>query len=42
MFGWETPLDVVKGLFLMDVDEDTSIDRELCRILGDEVDQAAW
>ena len=27
MFGWKTPLDVVKGLFLMDVDEDASIDR---------------
>jgi hypothetical protein len=27
MFGWKTPLDVIEGLFLMDIDEDTSIDR---------------
>jgi hypothetical protein len=27
MFGWETPLDVIESLFLMDIDEHTSIDR---------------
>jgi hypothetical protein len=27
MFGWKTALDVIKGLFLMDIDEDTPIDR---------------
>ena len=27
MFGWKTPLDVIEGLFLMDIDEYTPIDR---------------
>jgi len=27
MFSWKTPLDVIEGLFFMDIDEDTSIDR---------------
>ena len=27
MFGWKTPLDVIKGLFIVDIDQDTPIDR---------------